>query len=105
MFGRDRSAKFKDMAVNEAADIFAMSAQPRRAVSPFGRLDMVVDITVAEVTEGQGADAGESRGETARIFGDEARHQVRSEERRVGKERVSRGRSRGSTYHEKKKTT
>src|SRR3546814_11461878 len=64
------------MAVNEAADIFAMSAQPRRAVSPFGRLDMVVDITVAEVTEGQGADAGESRGETARIFGDEARHQV-----------------------------
>src|SRR3546814_4833455 len=37
---------------------------------------MVVDITVAEVTEGQGADAGESRGETARIFGDEARHQV-----------------------------
>src|SRR3546814_14245771 len=67
MFGRDRSAKFKDMAVNEAADIFAMCAPPRSAVSPYGRLDMGVDINVAAVPDGQGADAGGSRGEPARI--------------------------------------
>src|SRR3546814_7902319 len=68
------------MAVDEAAGILAMRGQPRRTVHALGRLDMVMDVAVAEMAEGQRADAGEGGGEAARIFGNEARHQVKSEE-------------------------
>src|SRR3546814_17708629 len=64
------------MAVDEAAGILAMRGQPRRTVHALGRLDMVMDVAVAEMAEGQRADAGEGGGEAARIFGNEARHQV-----------------------------
>src|SRR3546814_20284480 len=64
------------MAVDEAAGILAMRGQPRRTVHALGRLDMVMDVAVAEMAEGQRADAGEGGGEAARILGNEARHQV-----------------------------
>src|SRR3546814_18017728 len=58
VFGRDRSPEFKDMAVDEAAGILAMRGQPRRTVHALGRLDMVMEVAVAEMAEGQRADAG-----------------------------------------------
>src|SRR3546814_3693521 len=59
VFGRDRSPEFKDMAVDEAAGILAMRGQPRRTVHALGRLDMVMDVAVAEMAEGQRADRSE----------------------------------------------
>ena len=52
MFGRNRSAKLDDVRIDDPADRRAMVGEPGRAVDAGGRLDMVMDVSVAQMSEG-----------------------------------------------------
>src|SRR5690606_34763900 len=51
MLRGDRTAKFKDMAVDEAAEPLAVQGKPVHAVHIRWRLDMVMHIAIAQMPE------------------------------------------------------
>src|SRR3546814_1433937 len=55
MFRRNRSAEVDNVRIDEPADRRAMFGEPCRAIDTGGRLDMMVDVAVAQMPEGQGA--------------------------------------------------
>src|SRR3546814_19623443 len=118
MFRRNRSAEVDDMRIDEPADRRAMFGEPCRAVDPGGRLDMMVDVAVAQMPEGQSAYSRNGAFQPVQVFGDKGGHPVdghddvmlqcgafgafgfgRSEERRVGKASVSTCRTRWEANH------
>src|SRR3546814_16650975 len=69
MFRRNRSAEVDDMRIDEPADRRAMFGEPCRAVDPGGRLDMMVDVAVAQMPEGQSAYSRKGASQPVRVFG------------------------------------
>src|SRR3546814_14017406 len=75
MFRRNRSAEVDNVRIDEPADRRAMFGEPCRAIDTGGRLDMMVDVAVAQMPEGPGAYPRKGAFQPVRLFGGKGGHQ------------------------------
>src|SRR3546814_14064605 len=61
MFGRNRTAEFDDVRIDQPADRRDMFGEPRRAIATGGRLDVVMEVADGQLAQGQRAYPGDGQ--------------------------------------------